>query len=193
MRTCSVDGCGKKHKAKGYCIAHYLRFKRYGDPTKVGMKNRRGIPMPKRFWSYVEKGKSNECWQWTGTPMNNGYGRIKVDGKMVAAHRYAYELEHGPIPSGLQVLHNCYNKLCVNPSHLRIGTHADNMRDWDHTGDRLCNAVVPDCVVADVIRRYEIGGETQGNLAKELTAAGWPVDRKTISAWVTGKRRRKSL
>ena len=71
---------------------------------------------------------------WTGTRFASGYGRITQNGKRARAHRVAFELFVGPIPSGMHVLHRCDNPPCVNPSHLFIGTHLDNMRDMEAKG-----------------------------------------------------------
>lgn len=78
------------------------------------------------FWSKVEK--SDGCWEWRGTT-NKGYGRLHWKSKTTAAHRVAYELRNGEIQGDAQVLHKCDNRLCCNPDHLYLGTHADNMRD----------------------------------------------------------------
>lgn len=69
------------------------------------------------------------CWEWIGAPRANLYGMLKVGRSMVYAHRFSYALHKGPIPDGMQVLHQCDNRLCINPEHLHLGTHLDNMRE----------------------------------------------------------------
>lgn len=69
------------------------------------------------------------CWEWIAGVDGKGYGVIKVNGKGARAHRVAYELYIGPIPEGLELMHQCDNPRCVNPGHLRPGTHAQNMAE----------------------------------------------------------------
>jgi HNH endonuclease len=68
-----------------------------------------------RFWAKVDK--AGNCWEWLAGK-RSGYGRFKLNGHTVSAHRYAYELLRGPIPAGLTLDHRCRNRGCVNPAHL---------------------------------------------------------------------------
>lgn len=86
-----------------------------------------------RFNNSYIKDSETECWVWQGKSRSGSsrmYGRIKVDGKNVAAHRFSWEMHNGTkIPEGCIVMHSCDNPSCVNPEHLSIGTHQDNMND----------------------------------------------------------------
>ena len=94
-------------------------------------KTRQLEPAPRdveRFWERVAKCGWDECWVWLGD-CRDGYGRVTVASKNVVAHRFAWELEYGPIPEGIFVLHRCDNRPCVNAGHLFLGTQKDNMDD----------------------------------------------------------------
>lgn len=69
------------------------------------------------------------CWIWTRSKSKDGYGKVWYNGKLVSTHRLIYQLFNKEIPKGMYVLHKCDNSQCVNPDHLFLGTHTDNMRD----------------------------------------------------------------
>jgi hypothetical protein len=83
-----------------------------------------------RFWPKVEK--TETCWNWTAAKDRHGYGRFgrgsREDGAMFA-HRYAWELENGPIPDGMDLDHVCHQHECVRPSHLRPVDRKRNMEN----------------------------------------------------------------
>ena len=85
-----------------------------------------------RFWAKVDK--TETCWMWTAGTNRFGYGKFSARGKTVGAHRYAYILFNGSIPSGLLVCHKCDVPGCVNPEHLRLDNSSGNTRDMVSKG-----------------------------------------------------------
>lgn len=83
--------------------------------------------------------KTESCWEWTGTIISHGYGHFKRKGKLYRAHRVSYVIFKGPIPNGLLVCHTCDSRKCVNPDHLFLGTHMDNMDDMTKKGRGVGN------------------------------------------------------
>lgn len=144
------------------------------------------VILEERFWSKVKKGTDDECWEWQGVILPSGYGCFI---RPTRAHRMAYELATGAIPEGLCILHSCDNKRCVNPLHLRVGTHADNMHDRDERKRRspLCGEHNPNSTltVVDILtirKLYSEGGITQQELGNKFD-----VHQKTISKIVRRK------
>jgi hypothetical protein len=125
------------------------------------------------------------CWQWAGALSTDGYGLLGIGGqKNTKAYRVAWELFRGPIPDGLHVLHNCHNRQCVNPSHLRLGTHDENMRDVTKRGSAYGRKLNE--YQARAIRlRYRTGRMSQSKLGREygLTQATvWRILHRKVYA-----------
>jgi hypothetical protein len=93
----------------------------------------------KSFWSKTEKRIGSDCLWWTGAKKPTGYGRMSIQGKNLQAHRIAYLIQHGSIPSGMHILHSCDNPSCVNHEHLSTGTHVENMKQRHARGRYVFN------------------------------------------------------
>ena len=133
----------------------------------------------------------SDCIEWSKHLTNQGYGGLKVNGRMLKAHRVAWENAHGPIPSGLFVCHKCDNRACVNVEHLFLGTHAENMADMRrkgranhrsvNRGDTNGSAKLTEPQAIEVMKRL-LAGETQVSVARALG-----VTASNISALWHGK------
>jgi hypothetical protein len=92
-----------------------------------------------RYWQRVNKDSENGCWNWTGSVIPGGYGHFYYNNKSIYVHRISYAWHH-PMTldlfnnSKVCVCHSCDNPRCVNPAHLWLGSHADNMRDKREKG-----------------------------------------------------------
>lgn len=139
--TCTESGCDREEYCNGLCSRHYERLRTTGT-TADGPKAR--APLHERFWKKVDVCGENECWNWTAKSKTKGYGVISLggrDGGKMLSHRAAWTLTNGEIPSGdgfhgTVVMHECDNRLCCNPSHLRLGTQPENVKDMDQKGRR---------------------------------------------------------
>lgn len=90
-----------------------------------------------RFWEKVSFGFG--CWEWRGTRTSSGYGQFWVDGHREVAHRVAWRLVHGTPPTDpdLVLMHDCDNRICVRPGHLRWGSQSENVVDAIKKGRRM--------------------------------------------------------
>lgn len=148
--------------------------------------------LAERFWAKVQRGAEGECWLWIGGRDSWGYGAINIKGKQTGAHRFAWELANGPISEGKFVLHDCPagdNPSCVNPAHLRLGTHAENMADRQRkgrcarpAGEKNPRAKLTEDL-ARLIHARHASGESQGSIARSLH-----VSRTAVYQVLVGKR-----
>ena len=132
----------------------------------------------KRFWNKVTKGRKEECWIWNGSIGSDGYGNLKINQKSVKAHRYAY-LEKGPLHPELIVRHTCHNKKCVNPNHLKQGTHLDNMKDMV-LAKRSRVGIKNNLVKLTEKEVFEIRSMIKTGLKDHIIAESFCVGRTTI-------------
>lgn len=111
--------CSKPRRSSGNPDAQ-CRDCRFGTPEFRFQNNYRVMP--------------TGCWEWAAYCEPKGYGEFRMNGLKISAHRASWLLNRGPIPENLQVLHGCDNPPCVNPEHLFLGTHQDNMLDMKRKG-----------------------------------------------------------
>lgn len=77
----------------------------------------------------MQENIATECWEWIGNRHSSGYGTLMLDGRIVRAHRLSYEVFSGESAKGRMVCHECDNPPCINPRHLWLGSHQENIDD----------------------------------------------------------------
>lgn len=139
-KLCAVEGCGKTVEKRGWCNAHYARWRRSGDANEG--RPLRAAPGAKADWLASHSTYSgDDCLRWPYAYNPNGYAESVVDGQKTSANRAMCILAHGPAPSDRhEAAHTCGNggKGCLNPRHLRWKTAAENQSDrvTDGTSNR---------------------------------------------------------
>jgi hypothetical protein len=123
---CSIPHCNLSVDSKGYCRAHYIRSLRGSDMMKPLQYLVKPID---RFMAKVDK-TPDGCWRWTASKTPEGYGNFAAGGRnsLLKAHKFAYEYFKGSIPKGLEIDHICCVRDCVNPDHLQLLTHKENIQ-----------------------------------------------------------------
>ena len=131
----------------------------------LNQKKRNLVQFAISFWARVKKEGQNECWNWTKAKHTQKnffrYGIVWWNGKKYYAHRAAWIITNGKIPKEMNICHHCDNPMCVNPSHLFLGTQKDNVQDCKNKGrfnkekgeDRY-NATLKESDIIEIRRRY---------------------------------------
>ena len=136
----------------------------------------------KRFWPKVKKGSIDECWLWQAARIPTGYGMMGTSpsSKIRGAHRVSWTIHRGPIPQGMSVCHTCDVPACVNPNHLFLGTHKENMQDAQRKG-RMAQRVM-DAEAVEKAKSLHRSGMSYRAMSKMMG-----VHPSVIHRYVTGK------
>lgn len=187
--VCKVDGCtniiiSKHGKACGSCRAKKRRYGSYA-----------GAFSPKtiedKFWPNVLR--TDTCHLWTAYVEPAGYGKLRVGNTNQRTHRIAWQLHTGmPVPDNLLVLHKCDVRNCVNPEHLFLGDHEDNVRDMDEKGRRAKSSLRGEqCSSAKLkekdvvkIKRLLAEGQSLASIARRYNVTPTPIFKiKNKQSW----------
>lgn len=114
-----------------------------------------GVDWKPLFWAKVDKNGAGGCWVWTASQKERGYGQYFIKGKMHRAHRLAWTLCGKELPARpLELAHRCDNRLCVNPEHLFVATHEENMADCYAKGRQAKGAKIHFATLTEEQVRY---------------------------------------
>lgn len=124
-RACSIDGCERPRRVRGWCNAHWKRWESTGD-------TRPGVPLREIFRDPEDAFAARTAWDgehllWIGADDSRGYGKLRVGSAYVKAHRFSWARVNGEIPPGIHIDHICHTPACVLPEHLRAATVPQNM------------------------------------------------------------------
>lgn len=162
LRIGSVKSCGS-----GKCRTHAY-YPRKNPPS-----------LRDRFYSHTQPEPNTGCLLWTGCYSNMGYGKFSAKtSRPKPAHRTAWEIEKGPIPAGMCVLHRCDTPACVNVDHLFVGTQVDNIRDMVAKGRHVSNSRLSGSDI-DAMVAMRARGESQSAIA-----AAFGVSQACVSDWM---------
>jgi hypothetical protein len=145
--------------------------------------------MPPRHWTLAQRldhrtdksGGPDACWPWIGANIAARYGVIHWEGKRQLAHRLTWRETRGPIPPGLHILHKCDNPPCCNPSHLFLGTSADNHRDMVSKGRAWTAGLRGEAHGCAKLTEAKVREIRAAKGSQEAIAAQFGVCRATVS------------
>lgn len=126
-KSCTIPGCSRPYRQNGWCVMHYTRWRRHGDPLWAPPTTEQ------RYEAKVDRLTTPDgCHPWTGRRDKDGYGQFApTHRRVVRAHRWGYEHHVGPVPGGFELMHGCDVPSCqrIHPGHVHVGTHQQNIDD----------------------------------------------------------------
>ena len=132
-----------------------------------------------RFYDRICPEPNTGCWLWIGAPDSFGYGQIEINGASYRTHRLSWMIHRGEITKGLVVCHRCDTPACVNPDHLFLGTHGDNVRDMHKKGRNRPATKRCDPAIVQLAYLLRDHGNTYPQISEWLR-----VPHRTIMSWV---------
>lgn len=146
-------------------------------------------PMPAAFAAKISVAPATGCHLWTGAIRTSGYGAFhrRAPRRVVATHRFAWELARGPIPDGMLVCHRCDVRHCVNPDHLFLGTHAENSADMKKKAREARGQTLPQTkLTADEVLTIR-GAWNSGVVMQKQLAQAFGVHQSQIHRIISRK------
>jgi len=181
-RICSIDGCDKRATKRGWCGAHWMRWRRHGDPLAGGTPS--GAP-EKWIQSAITSG-TDDCLIWPFGTTGNGYPKVGGGKDTRMVHRVVCEAVHGaPTGERGEAAHNCGTALCCNPRHLRWATRAENLADriehgTSNRGERCGTAKLDRAKIAEI-------RALKGKMSQRMVAAKYGISQSHVSLIHRGK------
>lgn len=187
-KSCSIPGCEKRVRARGWCSTHYSRWERFGDPL-AKVRAIAGDGEPERFFREALTYDGTDCLLWPFGRDSRGYGSMEVDGVIRRVHSRVCEETHGPAPSpDHEAAHSCGkgHEGCVTKGHLSWKTHAENMVDMVEHGTSLRGLRNPRAKLTETEVRQILA--LKGKRTQQTIADQFGVGRAAISHIMNGTR-----
>lgn len=189
-QPCRIPGCVRMCDARGLCNAHYRKWRLYGDPSH-NARTETG-KAPAYFQQVVLPFNGEECLIWPFAKSETGYGSLHIPGNgCKAVHRLVCETVHGPAPSSRHLAaHNCGNRSCCNPIHIRWATPGENQLDrvphGTHArGTRQLNSKLTEDDVKEIRQLLPLARRSDIAKIFGVTAAAiYRIEKRKAWAWL---------
>ncbi len=134
---CSFEGCINNIRSNGYCNAHNNQLHKGKKLAPLRKTDQRKLSIKQRIKNNVVKDPDTKCWNWQLAKGTDGYGVFCHNGKNFKAHRISYAEHVGPIAPNAVVHHKCANRQCINPKHLQMTSHQNNIAEMFERQDYI--------------------------------------------------------